>query len=640
MQEETLPPHAEERPATLPSARPCVHSKISPAPPSSRVLRRNPGLRALGSACALAMLAACTPETAVESSRVLGRAIGDPVVTRIEAPRPVSVTLDRSVRESLRLLPGNTIELSVPRGTRELLWSTGLPKGHPLAPTRIRAEARAFGKWRPFDETEVGGAMSWEDRVTELPRNAEAVRFRLLPNRSGSKPHPAGIWIGGIVFTGVPPGADTQAPPNIVLVSLDTLAASAIAALGGPDGLTPRLDEILADSLSFERAFAQAGRTLPSHAALFSGLYPHRSGITSMRSGRNLRSRTADFARAGYLALAATENGYVGSRFGFSAGFDQFDDGFAGLEAGDARTTFESALRLFETYSPTAPLFLFVHTYEVHSPYALRDGAAAAWLSAHSPRDSRLFEEISPGFFALDRESIDLAPEDVARLEALYRHGVRHLDDLVADFLARLQRLDPSGNTLVVLTADHGEEFEAHNAGHGSVDNDVVRVPLAFWWPGKIDPERRTEVVELIDVMPTILDTLAIPHARSFDGRNLSPLLQGEELPEDPSPFALSFNDWKVTDCGRDDCPNGVEYSAQSKSFKLVRSARTGISFRHLDADGREGGDASASHPEELQRHLDWLDATLGEEADAPRAEKNDVDPATAERLRALGYID
>lgn len=600
--------------------------------------RNAAGIAAPLLATALGLLSACQPADRGVPQEVLGRAVGEPALRRVEAPKPASITLDRSVRESLRLLTGAEIRLSVPKGARRVLWSTGLPNGHPLTATRVRLRARALGKWRTFDEVEIGGAQFWHDQITELPRDSDALRFELVPNRAGVQPEHAGIWVGGIVFTGVHPGATK--PPNVVLVSLDTLAASAIAALGGPDGLTPELDRILADSLSFERAFAHAGRTLPSHAALFSGLYPHRSGITSMASGRDLRSRTADFARAGYLTLAATENGYVGSRFGFAAGFDQFDDGFEGLESGDARTTFETALDLFATYAPTAPLFLFVHTYEVHSPYALREGSAAAWLHAHGAEDQRGYKEIvGDDVFGPGRDE-PLPPEDVARLRALYLHGVRHLDELVADFLQRLQALDRSGNTLVVLTADHGEEFETNNAGHGSVDNDVVRVPLAFWWPGRIAPQRRSEVVELVDVMPTLLDTLAIPHAPGFDGRNLTAWLRGEHLPADPSPFALSFNDWKVKDCGSDSCPNGVEYAAQSRNFKLVRSARSGISFRHLDEQGRESGDASASHPQELRRHLDWLEATLGADADAPQAEANEIDPATAERLRALGYID
>ena len=128
--------------------------------------------------------------------------------------------------------------------------------------------------------------------------------------------------MGSVVFLGAPPNEDS--PPNIILVSLDTLAASAISRLGGPTGLTPEIDRILGQSRSYDQAFAPAGRTLPSHAALFSGLYPHNNSRTKVQEV-TFDSLVPELANQGYLTMAITENGYVSSRFGFSQGFDQYD---------------------------------------------------------------------------------------------------------------------------------------------------------------------------------------------------------------------------------------------------------------------------------------------------------------------------
>ena len=107
--------------------------------------------------------------------------------------------------------------------------------------------------------------------------------------------------MGSVVFLGAPPNADS--PPNLILVSLDTLAASAISRLGGPTGLTPEIDRILGQSRSYDQAFAPAGRTLPSHAALFSGLYPHNNSRTKVQEV-TFDSLVPELANQGYLTMA------------------------------------------------------------------------------------------------------------------------------------------------------------------------------------------------------------------------------------------------------------------------------------------------------------------------------------------------
>ena len=119
--------------------------------------------------------------------------------------------------------------------------------------------------------------------------------------------------------------------------------------------------------------------------------------------------------------------------------------------------------------------------------------------------------EIIPQWEWIEFKSREIAEADFRRLQLLYLAGVYHLDRLVGDLVKRLKTLDPDRRTLIVLTSDHGEEFNSRNVGHVSVREDVMRIPLAFYWPGKIAPARITEAAPLVDVFPTLFEILDIP---------------------------------------------------------------------------------------------------------------------------------
>ncbi len=585
-----------------------------------------------------ALLAVSCTEGQPSDRAVLGRVGNGPPAGIPRGHHVVDRELGRSTRAAVRILPGRPLEVDAPDGSDELLWSAGLPRGHGRARTLVDVEVEVAAAWRSIASMELIAGRFWSDTKSSLPAGTQRIRFSIREDQGPADP--AGVWVGGIVFTGPVSGATQR--PHIVLISLDTLAASAISSLGGPEGLTPELDAILADSASFEMAFAQAGRTLPSHAAIFSGRYPHRSGITAMASGKNLQSLVGPLAETGYLTLAATENGYVGSRFGFAEGFDQFDDGFEGLQAGDAARTFEQARGLFERYQSTAPLFVFVHTYEVHTPYLLRSGEAERWLRQRSSADNRSYDafaekrrERGPG-----DPPLRWPPDDVRRLELLYQHGVHHLDRLIAQFVRDLEVLDARRNILIVLTSDHGEEFAPENVGHGGVDNDVLRIPLAFRWPGRIPARRHSGIVESIDIMPTIFELTGIDLAENLDGSSLAPRLLGLETMPSRKDFAFSFADRPVPNCRKPPCPKEFQYTAQSAGFKIVRNFDGSYAFRRLESGAQEGEDASVSHPQQMLEHRDWLESTLRERDSVPEAAENEIDAATQRRLEALGYIE
>lgn len=562
---------------------------------------------------------------------VLGR-LGGPPALAGAVPETQEKVIGRSARPAVALGSKAPLELRVPDGSRRLLFSAGGPTRGAPRPIRLSWEARVADAWQALGETKSLRRNRWADHVVDVPAEAEAVRFSV---RFGSDTGVTDdqLWLGGVAFVGARP--TEKSPPNVVLVSLDTLAAGALSSFGGPEGASPNLDRILSASRTYRRAFAPFGNTLISHGALFSGLHPDNSGILSRVIGiAPGRSLVNPLAAAGYLTLGVTENGFVGSAFGFARGYDRYDDGPPKDET-SAERTFAEALRVFEQAEGLAPVFLFVHTYEVHSPYAARDDAEAeTLLRTLSPSDTRRFEEIVSPDRGLHTQTMALPESDVDRLRALYLANVKHLDRLAGVFVRRLKELDPDGRTLIVLTSDHGEEFEPRNVGHGGLDNDVLHVPLAFHWPGHIEPGTVEEPVELVDVLPTTLELLGLEAPDGLDGQSLENrgLAAGEA-------FAVSRHHEAPQGCSSESCRK-ISHAVQSRRFKLVRRHDGSSVLYAIESDPDETTDVSDAHPAEVKRHLEWLDATLRVERETAASGPRELDARTEERLRALGYVD
>jgi len=288
----------------------------------------------------LSLLAQCTPTPPEASPRgAIGRLTGHPPLPGLPEVGPTKpVTIGEQTRQATVLVSGGSLTLQIPEGGRRIALSvvelgaprSGAEAGPPAAGLDLLVEidssssreTSSITNWETLEKIRLGETPEWEDLLLTLPSGGRSIRISKPSAPEGDPARPGLIAVGSLVFLGAPPNADS--PPNIILVSLDTLAASAISRLGGPTGLTPEIDRILGQSRSYDQAFAPAGRTLPSHAALFSGLYPHNNSRTKVQEV-TFDSLVPVLANQGYLTMAITENGYVSSRFGFSQGFDQYD---------------------------------------------------------------------------------------------------------------------------------------------------------------------------------------------------------------------------------------------------------------------------------------------------------------------------
>ena len=306
---------------------------------------------------------------------------------------------------------------------------------------------------------------------------------------------------------------------GVVLITLGNVGANHLGVYGSTRPTSPFFDRLAERGVLFERAITQSPSTLISNVSLLSGLYPAQHGVRSPSHAPSPRIETLPerFSSYGYRTGGFTEGGLAGRHWGFHRGFDEFADPPA---AGDdaVETTFGRGLDFLRSLAPGDRFFLYLHTASAAAPYEPpppfdQQGPA----SDVSPADLR----------AIDRGF--LSPPAVAdHLVASYEAGITYLDGVLESFFAELDRLGLAAETTVIVTSDHGEEFLQHGRlGHFQVYPEVVHVPLVVLHPDLPGGRRVGDLVQLMDVAPTLYELADLPPAGRIGGHSLVPLLEG-----------------------------------------------------------------------------------------------------------------
>lgn len=333
-------------------------------------------------------------------------------------------------------------------------------------------------------------------------------------------------------------------PPNVLLISLDTLRADHLGAFGADRGLTPNLDAFAAQATVFTQAWSQANTTAMSHAALFTGRYPSEVGHPGPKFTLSAGAPTAAevLTAYGYETAAFTAGLHLAAGWGLNRGFATYR---ATAPLGSLWHTAPAAADWLDARAATAPpFFLFVHGYDCHAPYYDPPPYGVAWapkgyrgaavnavrrrIGTELVFDGRLFaEDDMLGFLwdlgrprprdaagkALLAASADdhawepFEAEDDAYVRGVYDGGVAYADALLGWMMQRLEASGHLDDTVVVVLSDHGEALgEAGRYGHGDALIDAeLHVPLMVRVPGGVG--RRVEApVALLDVLPTVLD--------------------------------------------------------------------------------------------------------------------------------------
>jgi arylsulfatase A-like enzyme len=320
--------------------------------------------------------------------------------------------------------------------------------------------------------------------------------------------------------------------PNVILVSIDTLRADHVGSYGYTRETSPGLDSLAQDSAVFLNTFATAAWTLPSHASMLTSLFGfnHHIYYNDERIGPSLTTLADVLRQNRFFCTAFTGGVYVGSRYGFSKGFDSFSEKQGDFSVPDAAERAFQGVSEWIGQNQDKNFFLFVHTYQPHTPY----DCPAPYNSEFLGHDSQ-FQKAKILDYLGGREGTfkPLSEQERQEFVGLYDGEIRYTDErLIKPLLSRLKQLGLYDRTLVIVTSDHGEEFFDHGGwehGH-TLYNELLRVPLIMKFPGsKFRGMRIEPIVSQVDLMPTILEEMGIADQDlRLDGRSLHPLLKGE----------------------------------------------------------------------------------------------------------------
>ena len=414
---------------------------------------------------------------------------------------------------------------------------------------------------------------------------------------------------------------------------VDALRADRLGVAGYPRPLTPHLDRLAAEGVWFADAYSAATWTKPSIATLMTSLYPSEHGLVRLggadptgrfvteklpRASTTLAERFRD---AGYQTMAVVNQVHLQKKLGFAQGFDRFEWRRA-KTALDFNEIFDDLL----AERDERPLFAWIHYLDVHWPYNSRladevDLGLGPAMLEHEPPQG--LEWVN----AWQEEHFDEAAR--AALEVRYDHEVAYVDAAIGELVEALRAGGRWRDTIVVVTADHGESFGAHGPlMHGHLPyEEELRVPLVLRLPDR--PGRpvgaRATLVGLVDLTPTLLELAGVaitpPAPR---GRSLVPLIDGADEAVRPV-FAQTGGAWSV----------------RLGPFKLLALESGGYELYDLAADPGELHDLAAEgcdpRCETLASTLRAFRATLA--APAGEDDLGTFGAEDLEELRALGYL-
>ncbi|UCH33405.1 MAG: sulfatase-like hydrolase/transferase [Armatimonadota bacterium] len=557
------------------------------------------------------------------------------------------------------------------------LWMRGAANGTSAGEKigAVTAGAAAFAAiwliWRKCAGTRVAPTQhrSWARVWTFWP-----VAFLLVIGLAGIR----------IAFPAPSPGAS-----NVLLVIVDALRADRLGCYGSVQGLTPELDRFARDAVLFENALAPAPWTVPSMGSMLASRFPSEVGagrpmVRTSRPSREGGVLTPDptlpelLRRAGYMTRAELTNGHLRRDRGFASGFVSFRcaPDAAGqrapalprlgrYEAWFVRTSLGRAVaralhdpprysgggerdivRARRVINDTCawlsrqghqPFFLWIHLMDVHAPYDPPQKSPATLAAfPHPPFHSTL------EFYVKLRSDMrsgraKLTPDDKGYMEALYDDGVRYADRWLGRLLKHLRESGMYDNTLIIISADHGEEFWDHGGwehGHSMYD-ELLHVPLLIKFPhGHHAGKRVSRLVGLIDLMPTVLDVVGLPIPRGVRGQTLL-----ENLSNGPA--------------SRDGREMYAESALRGEELKALRTPEHKVIFHtesravevyDLRADPGErrnlaGDPAAAAESRErliaLARDSARSIAWWARYPQEPRA----LSPSVLRHLRAIGYV-
>jgi arylsulfatase A-like enzyme len=443
--------------------------------------------------------------------------------------------------------------------------------------------------------------------------------------------------------------------PNIVLIVVDALRPDHLSTYGYDRETSPNLDRLASNAIVFENAYAHGNRTILSMPSLFTSLYPSFHGVISFNElAAPLspdKTTLADVCRAaGYATVGVMSNINLKSAFGMTKGFD-FAEEFDVLRYRLSVYRLLTRLGLVEkpryiSHAPDAtvitnrgidwlqrigdrPFFLFLHYMDVHHPYDPPEEYVRMFETEGIDIDPKMLFAKTAAMVKRP-PPLHLTREELTRLKDLYDACIRYTDDEIGRFLDELASSALERETVVIFTADHGDEFlEQGMLYHNNLTiESLIRVPLVI---GRIPPEgagdtRRSVagIVRHVDLLPTVADLVGGETPPTVQGASLEPLLDGGDewsadytIAEGDYCTSLNVGQWKMM------------YVDTTETYHLYK----------LDEDPLGKVDVSDRYPAQAAELRVLIDDYMASAAGLNQGDRKQLSDEAVKQLRALGYI-
>ena len=423
---------------------------------------------------------------------------------------------------------------------------------------------------------------------------------------------------------------------NIVLVSVDTLRADYLGCYGAPNK-TSFIDSIAQSGFVFESMFTTSSTTLPAHVSLLTSFYPK-----DIRNGYTLADSVTTMAEVldshGYLSWAFVSALPLDVRFNLDQGFDYYDSDFGGCRGSlalkgnkwfshnyqvfdcNAEETTDRVLTTLKTKEHHAPYFLWVHYYDPHLPYTPPEGY-------YDP--TNVTRDTFPYFLNNPTQS------DMDSLRELYGGEVTYVDYHIGRLMDGIKQLGKADKTILVIVSDHGENLYQHD---GYLDHSLVVYDTVMWIPCIIQlpghsGRRISELVSIIDVMPTLLDLIGVSYDNT-EGQSLIRLMESKKPEPVRDYVTCETNDFGVR-------LEDQTIALRTKTMKYIYNnwKRGKDIFFTLAEDPSESKPLDNLKAPEVNTIKGWYEAWRKQYKSGNMSSLQELDSETKEALKSLGYL-
>lgn len=427
---------------------------------------------------------------------------------------------------------------------------------------------------------------------------------------------------------------------NVVLIVIDTVGAKHLDLTNRSGPLY--LQELAKESVVYSKAYSAAPWTRPAIASIFTGLHPLQHGILRLRDSfkPGVSTLAEQFQTKGYRTAGFVSHELIDQRTAFRQGYETYrivplegkvHDALSSPQVTDSGVAW---LKSIEAAQPKSKFHLFLHYFDPHYNYR------------HHPQFDRtswykgkLYSNMS--FNILREKANELTAEDIRYLEGLYAEEIAYTDMHIKRFFSFLKSSPFADNTLVIVTADHGEEFKEHGGiGHGqTLYEEVIHVPLLIWAPKHLPAQTIQRWVSTMDIAPSLISKMHTARtAADYSGKGMPlwEIVADHSKVEPKDRHIAAHVAHRVRKQALMNAPYKLISKEDSNDCELFNLAEDSEEKTNICDSSKISGPLS-EHQKKLNQILANPDAATAESLTAD--EDSTFEGEEAEKLKSLGYL-